>query len=256
MNENQLDHGALDWFLPIKHEAFYWSQFARGGRTFIDIGAHVGTWTLNLAKHFDRVFAFEPDPRGWNALKRNLEINGIKNVEVIPKAMSNKRGKVSLNIFPNPSTNTMMSLADCGRTDLPLDKIEVDCESIDEFIEERGIKDLDFIKVDAEAAEMLIVEGGLRTFRTLRPDFFIEMHGLFYTRLRKLLDFEECDVLDGGRAGLSLLRHRASWPGFGGDDFRVYPHGTTPTAEDQRSLRKLHGIAWDPPGGFLSEEGV
>lgn len=256
MDKTQLDQSALDWFLPVKHEAFYWSQFVKGGRTFIDIGAHVGTWTLNLAKHFDRVFAFEPDPRGWTALKRNLEINGIKNVEVIPKAMSNARGKVSLNVFPNPSTNTMMNLADCGRTDLPIDKIVVDCESLDEFIEERGITDLDFIKVDAEAAEMLIVQGGLKTFRTQRPDFFIEMHGLFYNRLRALLNFEECDVLDGGRAGLSLLRHRENWPTFVLPDFRVFPHGTTPTVEDQRELRRQHGIVWDPPPGFLSEEGV
>jgi FkbM family methyltransferase len=255
MNETQLDRGALDWFLPIKHEAFYWSQFANPGRTFIDVGAHVGTWTLNLAKHFRRVFSFEPDPRGATALRRNLEIKGITNVEVVPKAVSDKSGRVKLSLFPNPSTNTMMPLADCGRTDAPIGVHEVDSVSIDEFVAARQIDDLDFIKVDAEAAEMLIVEGGLNTFRTQRPDFFIEMHGLFYTRLRKLLEGIECDVLDGGRAGLSLLRHRESWPGFASPDFRVYPHGVTPTAEDQRELRRQHGIAWDPPPGFLSEEG-
>ena len=31
-------------------------------------------------------------------------------------------------------------------------------------------------------------------------------------------------------------------------------HGATPTVEDQRELRMQHGIAWDPPPGFLSEE--
>lgn len=256
MNEAQLDHGALDWFLPIKHEAFYWSQFTKGGRTFIDVGAHVGTWTLNLAKHFERVFAFEPDPRGWEALKRNLQINNITNVEVIPKAVSNKSGRVRLNIFPNPSTNTMMNLADCGRTDAPIGIHEVDSISIDEFVAERNIHDLDFIKVDAEAAEMLIVEGALGTFMSQQPDFFIEMHGLFYKRLRRLLDFMECDVLDGGRAGLSLLKHRDSWPGFASDDFIVFPHGTDPTIAAMKAIRARHGIPWEAPGGFLSEEGV
>lgn len=255
MNETNLDHSALDWFLPIKHEAFYWSQFVKGGRTFIDIGAHVGTWTLNLAKHFERVFAFEPDPRGWQALMRNLDINKITNVEVIPKAVSNKSGRVKLNIFPNPSTNTMMSLSDCGRTDAPIGIHEVDSISIDEFVNARGIKDVDFIKVDAEAAEMLIVEGARQMFEEQRPDFFIEMHGLFYERLRAMMPFAECDVLDGGRAGLSLLRHRDSWPGFASADFRVFPHGTSPTIEDMRELRRQHGIPWDPPSGFLSVEG-
>jgi FkbM family methyltransferase len=254
-DEVNLDRGAPDWFLPVKHEAFYWSQFLRGGRTFIDVGAHVGTWTLNLARSFNRVFAFEPDPRGVTALRKNLEIGGITNVEVVPKAVSNKSGRVALTLFPNPSTNTMMPLADCGRVDTPIGVHEVDAVCIDDFVAERKIFDLDFIKVDAEAAEMLVVQGGLETFRTQRPDFFIEMHGLFYTRLRKLLDFVECDVLDGGRAGLSLLKHRDSWPTFVMPNFRVFPHGTTPTVEDQRELRRQHGIIWDPPPGFLSEGG-
>lgn len=255
MNDTDLDRSALDWFLPIKHEAFYWSQFAKGGRTFLDIGAHVGTWTLNLAKHFERVFAFEPDPRGWYALQQNLAKNNITNVEIIPVAVSNKSGRVKLNIFPNPSTNTMMSLEDCGRVDAPISTLDVDSVSIDEFIESRKITDVDFVKVDAEAAEMLIVEGARKTFEQQKPDFFIEMHGLFYERLRAMMPFAECDVLDGGRAGLSLIRHRDAWPGFASDDFRVFPHGTSPSIEDMRELRRQHGIAWDPPGGFLSVEG-
>lgn len=250
--EMQLNRGTLDWFLPLKHEAPYWRQFVGGGRTFIDIGAHVGTWTLNLAPYFQRVFAFEPDPRGWQVLKANLELNGITNVEIVPKAVSNVSGKVRLNLFPNPCTNTMMDPVACGRTDVPIGVHEVDTISIDEFTASRGITDLDFIKVDAEAAEMLIIEGAVNTFRAQLPDCFIEMHGLFYDRLRALLPFMHFDVLDGGRAGLSLLRHRDRWPGFSSEDFRVFPHGQSPSIEDMRELRRKHGIAWDPPGGFLS----
>jgi hypothetical protein len=163
-------------------------------------------------------------------------------------AVSKRSGKVTMSIFPNPSTNTMMNLAACGRTDAPLHTLEVDAISIDEFVESRKIDDVDFIKVDAEAAEMLVVEGAIKMFERCRPDFFIEMHGLFYDRLKGQLDFMQCDVLDGGRAGLSLVRHRDAWPGFASDDFRVYPHGRSPTVEEMRDLRRKHGIAWDPPG--------
>lgn len=248
----ELDKGTPDWNLPLKHESAYWKQYLNGGRTFIDIGAHVGTWTINLAKYFDRVIAFEPDPRAWNVLNKNLELNNIKNVEVIPKAVSNKSGKIQFNLFFNPCTNTIMNPMMMGRTDLPIGQQLVETVSIDEFVESRGINDIDFLKIDAEGAELLIVEGGIRTIQKQSPDFFIEMHGLFYDRLKKMLPFVECDVLDGGRAGLSLLKHRHKWPAFETEDFRIFPHGTSPSINDQKELRLKHGISWDAPGGFLA----
>ena len=249
-----LDKSTPDWNLPNFHESLYWKQYLNGGRTFIDIGAHVGTWSINLAKYYDRVIAFEPDPRGYTALKRNLEINNIKNVEVIPKAVTNKAGKMEFNLYFNPCTNTLMDPKMMGRTDLPIDKVLVETISIDEFVQSRGINDIDFIKIDAEGAELLIAEGGLNMFKTQKPDFFIEMHGLFYDRLKKILSFAECDVLDGGRAGLSLLKHRNKWPAYETEDFKVYPHGSSPSSEDQKQLRLKHGIAWEAPGGFLAAD--
>lgn len=248
----------LDWFLPFKHEKTHTAAFLQGGRTFIDIGAHVGTWTLRLAPLFERVFAFEPDPRGYEALRRNIALAGLKNVEVIPKAVSDKTGRARLTIYPNPCSNTMLP-AETNRVDVPDGEIEVETTSVDEFVRERGITDLDFIKVDAEGAEMAIVPGALETFRTQRPDFYIELHGLFYKRIRAMLDFYECDVIDGGRTGLVLARHRDQWPEFQMPDFRVYPHGTTPTVQDVEELRRQHGISEadykQPTSGFLSEDG-
>jgi len=250
----ELDKSSPDWNLPNFHESQYWKQYLNGGRTFIDIGAHVGTWTINLAKYYDRVISFEPDPRAHSVLKKNLELNNITNVEIVPKAVSNKSGTVKFNLFHNPCTNTMMDPKQMGRTDLPISEIQVETISIDEFVKSRGITDVDFIKVDAEGAELMIVEGGLNMFQTQQPDFFIEMHGLFYDRLKKILSFAKCDVLDGGRAGLSLLKHRNKWPAFESEDFRVYPHGISPTAADQKALRALHGIVWEAPGGFLAAD--
>ncbi len=245
----------LDWFLPIKHEATHSSAFMQGGRTFIDIGAHVGTWTLRLAPLFKRVFAFEPDPRGYEALRKNIVNAGLTNVEVIPMAVTDKRGKATLTIYPNPCTNTMLP-RETGRVDLADGRIEVDTISVDDFARERGITDLDFIKVDAEGAEMVIIPGAEETLRAQMPDFYIEMHGLFYKRLRAMLPFYECDVIDSGQGGLTLARHREAWPEFAGPDHRIYPHPVNPTFEEMTSLRAFHGVPFEPPTtGFLSEGG-
>lgn len=246
-----------DWSLPLKHESAHWRNFLAGGRTFIDIGAHVGTWALHLAPQFKRVFCFEPDERAFRALHKNLALNNIRNVEVIPAAVADKVGTTTINLFHNPCTNTIMDPVACLRGgEEVVARREVPTVTVDAFVAERGITDLDFLKVDAEAAEMRIVKGALRTLETQRPDFFIEMHGLFYERLRAMLPFLNCDVIDGGRAGLSLVSHRDRWPGYAGDDFRIFPAGTSPTAQDMKDLRKRHGIEWDAPtSGFLSVGG-
>jgi FkbM family methyltransferase len=260
MNETEIVHDTLDWFLPLKHEQIYWIQFLQGGRTFLDIGAHVGTWTLNIAHKFERVFCFEPDPRGYEALRRNIALAGLTNVTVVPAAVSMGAGSVVLHRYPNPCTNTMMDPLKTGRTaptDTPDDHLEVPTVGIDEFCEAKGIKDVDFIKVDAEGAELLILQGARRMFDQQRPDFFIELHGLLYERARALLpDGIDSDIIDGGGSGISLVRHRdGGWPDLPGD-FRVYGPGTQPTHEDLEAMDARHVVAWKAPlEGFMSVKG-
>jgi FkbM family methyltransferase len=258
MNDSDLDKSTPDWHLPLKHEALYTAQFMQGGRTFIDIGAHVGTWTLRLAPAFERVICFEPDPRAYNALRKNVERAGLTNVTIVPKAASDRTGKATINMYANPCTNSMLSSDQSGRHAEAFEAVEVETVSLDDYCAEHEIHDVDFVKMDAEGAELVIVPGAIDTFWANRPDMWIELHGLFWRRLRKLLSFEYLDVIDGGRAGLNLARHREEWPAFKLPDHRVYAHGSEPTPEDLEELRRQHGVAeWrQPRTGFLSVEGV
>ena len=224
----------IDWFLPNAHEKVWWQQFLRGGRTFLDIGAHVGTWTLNIGHRFERVFCFEPDVRAADALRRNLERAGMKHVEVIQAAVGAKNGTVQLSLYTNPCTNTLLP-AETGRGhgagDNPVGLVDVPMVTIDGFCRDRGITDVDFLKVDTEGAECMVIQGGLETWRKCRPDFFVELHGPFHRECRKLLDFEECDVIDMGGWGFSLVRHRSNWD-MGDGLHGIYPHGTDATDDD------------------------
>lgn len=237
MKESDIVHDTMDWFLPLKHEQVHTDQFMQGGRTFLDIGAHVGTWALRLAPKFERVFCFEPDPRGANALRKNIELAGFKHVEVIQAAVGARDGTVELSLYPNPCTNTTLP-AQTGRGegpgDSPTSVMTVPVVAIDTFCHQRGITDVDFIKVDVEGAECMVIQGALEMWRTQRPDFFVEMHGPFHRECRKLLDFEQCDAIDMGGWGFSLYRHRESWD-MGTPppaDLHIYPHGTDVTDAD------------------------
>lgn len=55
------------------------------GKVFIDVGAHIGTYTIVLGKVFDRVFAFEPEPHIYNILCANIALHNLSYKSVVMK---------------------------------------------------------------------------------------------------------------------------------------------------------------------------
>ena len=51
-------------------------------RTFLDIGAHTGLFTLHGANLFSRVYAFEPYPPNFARLQEHVGINNLNNVNI------------------------------------------------------------------------------------------------------------------------------------------------------------------------------
>ena len=50
---------------------------------FVDVGAHIGFYTVRLALKCKHVHAVEPNPESAYILRRNLELNNIKNLSLI-----------------------------------------------------------------------------------------------------------------------------------------------------------------------------
>ena len=76
------------------------------GDVVLDIGANIGYYTLIFAElvgEKGKVYAFEPDPTNFDLLRKNVEINGYRNITLIQKAVSNKNGKIS---FYSKKTNS------------------------------------------------------------------------------------------------------------------------------------------------------
>jgi FkbM family methyltransferase len=118
----------------------------------MDIGANIGYYTLLLAGLVGdkgKVIAFEPCPDNFVLLRKNVEINGYKNVELIQAAVSNHTGKTKLHLYKND--NRQHSI--CESEERP-ESIEVDAIKIDDII-----KECDFIKIDIEGAEGETIQG-------------------------------------------------------------------------------------------------
>lgn len=111
------------------------------GDTVIDLGAWVGPYALlagRLVGATGQVYAFEPDPIARRALKRNLRLNRITNVTVMPLAVSDSsdglflpQGEVGT---PQAQVATLSGVASltldafCTRQQVAPDVVKVDIE--------------------------------------------------------------------------------------------------------------------------------
>jgi len=103
------------------------------GDVVIDIGAHVGMFTVKAARKVANsglVVAIEPEEN----------FRGV--TELIVSELS---GTHKLALYPNPEN--------------PKDKKTVPIDTLDNIIQELGLRRIDFIKIDAEGAELDILKG-------------------------------------------------------------------------------------------------
>ena len=169
------------------------------GECFVDVGAHVGRYTLRLAANFDVVYALEPNPESRFHLCQNLLLNDIKNVAVLPFAAWDKREDIKFG-----STPTGPASMQAG--DGPLTVVG---ERLDRLIEHA-----DLIKLDVEGADEKAVRGMEWLCRTSHPTLLVENH-----------DF----VTPGGHAAVAF--RLASWGysetkqlKYGAAEYSVFTH--------------------------------
>lgn len=133
----------------------------RGLRTCVDGGAHIGLWTMQLARVFKEVIAFEPVPENNQLLNMNIKEYGVKGVTTHKSALSNADGMIRLARRGGKSVSIGAH---------PQGEIEAVCHRLDTF----NLQDVDLIKLDVEGHEHAALDGALETIRRCRPVIVIE----------------------------------------------------------------------------------
>jgi FkbM family methyltransferase len=157
MHVDDNDSLALSWhrvFEPGTTE--YFKNNIKPGQTIVDIGANIGYYTLLFSKltgPHGHVYAFEPEPENIFLLKKNLEINSIKNVTVIEKAVDVCESSTKL--FINKKNRGNHRIFDSGDH---RKSINIQTTSIDKFFENINVP-IDWIKMDIEGAEYRALQG-------------------------------------------------------------------------------------------------
>lgn len=168
------------------------------GMTFIDIGAHVGLFTMPAAKWVGksgRVVAFEPHPENFAMLSRNAATNGL-HPELVNAAVSNVAGRVQLHAstFNSGDHQIYQSASRKG--------ISVDCVKLDEFFSSEDRVDL--IKMDVQGAESAAFHGMERLLKN-------------NTSVKVIWELSPAQLKDAGDDAASLL----DWLASLGFDFTI-----------------------------------
>ena len=86
----------------LERELRYLDIIAPRGGTAVDIGANVGLWCYRLSRYFDRVEAFEPQPRCYKALA-HARLPGVTLHNV---ALSSERGRRENGVMAAPTASS------------------------------------------------------------------------------------------------------------------------------------------------------
>lgn len=149
----------------------------RTGDVCLDVGANMGWYTTllhQLSGPDGSVHAFEPVPRIFGALKRNVGLLDYStNVFINNLALGDSPGTVELHLFEG-LPNGHSSISTMGRSDYTTVKSPI--ITLDSYLQEHGVGHVDFVKVDIEGAELMFFKGADRLFnQQVPPIWMIEM---------------------------------------------------------------------------------
>ncbi|MBS0640461.1 MAG: FkbM family methyltransferase [Acetobacteraceae bacterium] len=140
------------------------------GRRFVDVGAHIGFYTIGLAPQFDTVVAYEPSRAQHTWLAHNVRLNGYAHVEVNQVALGDAPGTAPLHVLSYEGG--LNSLApDVASRYQAIDHYDVPVAVLDD----RGLTDVDLLKIDVEGYELPVLRGAARTITASRPLILLEV---------------------------------------------------------------------------------
>lgn len=142
--------------------------------TFLDIGANLGWYTLNMKKQYSdlEIYAFEPIEENYNKVKKNLEWNHLKQVKVFNIGLYHEN--TTLRFYYDVCASGASSMENL-RGNKETREVMCRVERLDDVVKEQGIFSMDFIKCDVEGAELFVYKGGMESIKKYKPVIFSEI---------------------------------------------------------------------------------
>jgi len=172
----------------------YWKRkiflnTVKEGMTIVDIGVNKGYFSLLFAKLMNdrgKVLSFEPDPDNCFWVRKSIQANGYRCIELFQYALSDKEGSVTFylgkksgwgSVFPSSLTEEKA--------------ITVKTRKLDNVLKEEGMNKVDIIKIDVQGADLLVLKGAETTLKRQNIKLAMDVDVKSLGERNQLFDFLE-----------------------------------------------------------------
>lgn len=145
--------------------------FLKRGGSFVDVGGNKGDFSLlaaKLAGENGNVVCVEPEPTNLGWIRRSVELNGYKNIQLCNLALSDHDGECTLYLGTKSGFHTLLS----GQPDRDKGSLTVKTRTLDNLLRELKVRAVNILKIDVEGAELQVLKGATETIRA-NPDMVI-----------------------------------------------------------------------------------
>jgi FkbM family methyltransferase len=160
------------WGAHTRNEISMVLAFLRPGDQVIDVGAHIGTFTVPFARAVGidgRVVAVEPSTQSFELLEKNVSLNGMAaRVTTRCALVVEKPGTYRAVELPEHTSATHYVLAESAAAPA--------CCRLDSLASELDpSRPLRLIKIDVEGMELSVLRSGAALFAAHRPLIYVEV---------------------------------------------------------------------------------
>lgn len=162
-----------------RNSILFMAEELRHGGVFLDIGANLGLFSIDLAMHTPcDVIAFEPNESTARLLHESIRLNKLENrIQVRRCAVSNTSGQ--LEFFDNPDNAGDSALVTASTPAQAANRHLVPVVSLDEDRDFQGMLPegavIRAVKMDIQGAEVDAIEGMRETLARHKPVLLIEI---------------------------------------------------------------------------------
>jgi FkbM family methyltransferase len=166
------------FFLQNEFENYLKQYKPKDGDVVIDAGAFHGIFAIVVSRMVGdkgRIICLEPDEMNLEILRKNLVLNGCRNISVSPKAFWSESTKLEFNSMGNVSSAVCgpSAVPDAAKTKTKANRYVVQSSSLKSIIEEFGLDKVDFVKMDVEGADIDVLDGAADIIRSQPINFAI-----------------------------------------------------------------------------------
>jgi len=165
---NELTKWRVETFFNKEPETIEWINSFKNSKAtiFWDIGANIGLFSIynSLKNKKSCTISFEPSTSNLKVLSRNISINNLKNINIFPIALSDKKnGFFMMNenkFVDGGALNTFSERYNFeGKTFKPEMNYNLYGTNIEKLINDKFLEIPSYIKIDVDGIEHLILKG-------------------------------------------------------------------------------------------------